>query len=102
MEIGPNGDIRLIVPCPVELAALAERRRLERGIVARLRVLGAPSHFIGQITRYLRVLSGQRPVVTYWSRDLVARERETVVAALNIEFGEPSINYPPMDWEGPD
>eukprot|EP00918_Siedleckia_nematoides_P107371 GHVU01234159.1.p2 GENE.GHVU01234159.1~~GHVU01234159.1.p2 ORF type:complete len:103 (+),score=10.24 GHVU01234159.1:409-717(+) len=102
MEIGLNGDIRLVVPCPVELAALAERRRLERGIVARLRVLGAPIHFIGQITRYLRVLSGQRPVVTYWNRDLVEREREIAVAALNIEFGASSANYSPTDWEGLD
>eukprot|EP00918_Siedleckia_nematoides_P068639 GHVU01149541.1.p2 GENE.GHVU01149541.1~~GHVU01149541.1.p2 ORF type:complete len:103 (+),score=3.78 GHVU01149541.1:542-850(+) len=102
MEIGLNGDIRLVVPCPVELAALAERRRLERGILSRLRVLGAPDQFIRQITRYLRVLSGLRPVLTYWNRERLERERAAVEAALNSEFGEPNIQYQPLDWESPD
>eukprot|EP00918_Siedleckia_nematoides_P073869 GHVU01161344.1.p1 GENE.GHVU01161344.1~~GHVU01161344.1.p1 ORF type:complete len:103 (+),score=0.77 GHVU01161344.1:674-982(+) len=102
MEIGLDGDIRLIVPCPVELAALAERRRLERGILARLRVLGAPDSFLRQITRYLRVLSGLRPVLTYWNRERLERERTAVVAALDREFGEPSIEYQPTGWDSPD
>eukprot|EP00918_Siedleckia_nematoides_P068633 GHVU01149531.1.p1 GENE.GHVU01149531.1~~GHVU01149531.1.p1 ORF type:complete len:103 (+),score=5.71 GHVU01149531.1:115-423(+) len=102
MEIGLDGDVRLIVPCPVELAALAERRRVERGIVARLRVLGAPERFLRLITRYLRVLSGLRPVLTYWNRDRLERERAAVEAALNSEFGEPDIQYQPLDWDSPD
>eukprot|EP00918_Siedleckia_nematoides_P090346 GHVU01198604.1.p1 GENE.GHVU01198604.1~~GHVU01198604.1.p1 ORF type:complete len:103 (-),score=10.74 GHVU01198604.1:86-394(-) len=99
MEIGANGDVRLIVPCPVELAALAERRRLERGIVARLRVLGAPVGFIQQLTRYLRVLSGRRPVVTYWNSELLAREREAVVAALEREFAARAADDAPIRFE---
>eukprot|EP00918_Siedleckia_nematoides_P008243 GHVU01017862.1.p2 GENE.GHVU01017862.1~~GHVU01017862.1.p2 ORF type:complete len:103 (-),score=11.08 GHVU01017862.1:512-820(-) len=99
MEIGLDGDVRLIVPCPVELAALAERRRVERGVVARLRVLGASERFLRLITRYLRVLSGLRPVLTYWNRDRLERERALVAASLEIEFGEPTIDYIPQEWD---